>query len=50
MKKIRIRIKGRKLFAAGNYDLLEENANREEKKKGWFTRVTSLSLDETDPS
>lgn len=39
-----------KTFAAGNYDILEEEANNEEKKKGQFTRVTRLALDEVDPS
>lgn len=37
-------------FAPGNYDLLEENASREEKKKEEFTTVTRLALDEVDPS
>ncbi|MFZ5633176.1 MAG: hypothetical protein ACOY40_10050 [Bacillota bacterium] len=36
--------------AAGNYDFLEENATRKEKKKGDFTRVTRLAFDEVDPS
>ncbi len=36
--------------AAGNYDYLEERATGEEKKKGDFTRVTRLALDEVDPS
>lgn len=37
-------------FAPGDYDVLEEDATREEKKKGDFTRVTRLALDEVDPS
>lgn len=37
------------VMAAGNYDFLEERANKEEKKKGEFTRVTRLALDEVDP-
>lgn len=38
------------VVAAGNYDFLEEKASKEEKKKGKFTRVTRLALDEVDPS
>lgn len=37
-------------FAAGDYDLLENNATKEEKKKGNYTKVTRLALDEVDPS
>ncbi|HHW45221.1 MAG TPA: hypothetical protein GXX25_15715 [Desulfotomaculum sp.] len=37
-------------FAPGNEDLLEEPATREEKKRGDFTRVTTLSFDEVEPS
>ncbi len=36
--------------APGNYDFLEEKATPEEKKKGDYTRVTRLALDEVDPS
>lgn len=42
--------RGAKEFAAGDYDLLEQNATREEKKKGDYTKVTRLALDEVDPS
>lgn len=38
------------VVAAGNYDFLEKKASKEEKKKGEFTRVTRLALDEVDPS
>ncbi|MGB9804698.1 hypothetical protein [Desulfofundulus sp.] len=37
-------------FAPGNEDLLEEPATPEEKKRGEFTRVTTLSFDEVNPS
>ncbi len=37
------------LFAPGNEDLLEQPATPEEKKRGEFTRVTTLSFDEVDP-
>ncbi|MCL6478611.1 MAG: hypothetical protein K6T65_09360 [Peptococcaceae bacterium] len=43
-------IKEKPLVAAGNYDYLEEKATRKEKKRGDFTRVTRLALDEVDPS
>ncbi len=36
-------------FAPGNEDLLEQPATEEEKKRGEFTRVTTLSYDEVDP-
>ncbi|MFZ5643013.1 MAG: hypothetical protein ACOY46_05440 [Bacillota bacterium] len=36
-------------FAPGNYDILEVNASREEKKEKDFTKVTRLALDEVDP-
>ena len=37
-------------LAAGNEDLLNEKASREDIKKGDFTRVTTLSYDEVNPS
>jgi hypothetical protein len=36
-------------FAPGHEDLLEQPATEEEKKRGEFTRVTTLSYDEVDP-
>lgn len=39
-----------KLVAAGNYDYINEKASKNDKKKGAFTKVTRLSLDEVDPS
>ncbi|MDQ0287127.1 hypothetical protein J2Z49_002246 [Desulfofundulus luciae] len=36
-------------FAPGNEDLLEQAATPEEKERGEFTRVTTLSLDEVEP-
>lgn len=38
------------VMAAGNYHFLEQKASKKEKKKGDFTRVTRLALDEVDPS
>lgn len=44
--------RGRKkpAVAAGDYDYLEVKAAGKEIKKGDFTRVTRLALDEVDPS
>ncbi|AEG16262.1 hypothetical protein G7K71_09615 [Desulfofundulus sp. TPOSR] len=36
-------------FAPGKEDLLEQPATPEEKKRGEFTRVTTLSFDEVEP-
>ncbi|MCL6611514.1 MAG: hypothetical protein K6T66_08245 [Peptococcaceae bacterium] len=49
MKLKKDRDKKEPVTAAGNYDYLEQKASREEKKKGNFTRVTRLALDEVDP-
>lgn len=40
----------RPIVAPGDEDYLEKEAAREEKKKGEFTRVTTLSYDEVDTS
>ena len=37
-------------LAAGDKGVLEKNASKKEKKEGNFTRVTTLSYDEADPS
>ncbi|MHB1419825.1 MAG: hypothetical protein ACYCX4_09635 [Bacillota bacterium] len=37
-------------IAPGNEELLEVKASREERKKGDYTRVTTLSYDEVEPS
>jgi hypothetical protein len=37
-------------LAPGNEDILEKSAQQEEVQKGNFTLVTTLSLDEVDPS
>ncbi|MFZ5651683.1 MAG: hypothetical protein ACOY4I_12615 [Bacillota bacterium] len=50
VKKETVDGRGNVKFAPGDYDVLEEDATREEKKKGYFTRVTRLALDEVDPS
>ncbi|MCL6478149.1 MAG: hypothetical protein K6T65_07005 [Peptococcaceae bacterium] len=36
-------------LAPGNKEILEISATREDKRKGNFTRVTTLSYDEVDP-
>lgn len=47
------RIKGRKKepsLAPGSKGILEKGASEKDKRKGNFTRVTTLSYDEADPS
>lgn len=42
--------KKRPWAAPGNEEILELPATREEKQRGDFTRVTTLSFDEVNPS
>ena len=47
------KIKGKKkepTLAPGDKAILEKSANKKDIKKGNFTRVTTLSYDEADPS
>lgn len=44
------RIKKGPVVAAGNYDYLEKKATGKERKRGDYTKVTRLALDEVDPS
>jgi len=37
-------------LAPGNKEVLEKSAGQEDIRKGNFTRVTTLSYDEADPS
>ncbi|MFZ5647534.1 MAG: hypothetical protein ACOY30_07945 [Bacillota bacterium] len=50
MERKTVRDRDIKTFAPGDNDILEKDATREEEKKGKFTRVTRLALDEVDPS
>ncbi len=49
MKAKKGRVGKKPALAAGDYDYLEEKATRDEIKRGDFTRVTRLALDEVDP-
>jgi hypothetical protein len=45
-----VKIQKEPVTAPGDEDILEQDATKKEKKKGNFTRVTELSLDEVDSS
>ncbi|MDD4239176.1 MAG: hypothetical protein PHT62_11590 [Desulfotomaculaceae bacterium] len=49
MKKLKKKRNGPSL-TPGNEEILEKSASKEEIKKGNYTRVTTLSYDEVDPS
>ncbi len=49
MKKIKDK-KKEPTLAPGDKAILEKNANKKDVPKGKFTRVTTLSYDEVDPS
>lgn len=44
------RTKKEPAFAPGNEDMLQKSAGKDDVRKGAFTRITTLSYDEVDPS